>query len=76
MALIRTNLDSSSIESVVYNPETGTLEVIFRRTGHAYDYFGVPDDVYKAFMSAESKGSFLNEVIKPNYDSIRAEFRM
>ena len=71
--LIRTRLDSSSIASVTYDPSDGVLEVHFRRTGHCYRYFDVPQDVYKTFMEAESKGAFLNQAIKPTFEYIRVD---
>lgn len=72
--VIRTRFESSSIAEVSYNPDTGLLEVRYRRTGHTYDYFDVPMDVYRALMEADSKGAFLSQVIKPNYDYARVEF--
>ena len=37
------------------------------RGGEAYDYFGVPEEVYRDYRAAGSKGQFVNLVIKPNY---------
>ena len=37
------------------------------RGGDAYDYFGVPESVYRDYKEAESKGQFINFVVKPNY---------
>jgi len=67
-------LESSSIASITYDPEDGLLEVEFRRTGHLYDYFDVPRATYRALMEAESKGAFLNHIIKPNFDHARVDF--
>lgn len=72
--LIRTPLASSSIALVTYDPDDGLLEIQFRRTGHVYDYFDVPRDVYRAFMDAASKGAFVNRVLKPNFDYARVDF--
>lgn len=71
---IRTRLESSSIAEISYRPDTGLLEVRYRRTGRTYDYFDVPQDVYLALMDADSKGAFLNQVIKPNYEYARVDF--
>lgn len=71
---IRTSLESSSIAEITYKPDTGLLEVRYRRTGRTYDYFDVPKEIYEALMNADSKGAFLNQVIKPNYDYARVEF--
>ncbi len=37
------------------------------RGGDAYDYFDVPERVYRDYQAATSKGQFVNFVIKPNY---------
>jgi hypothetical protein len=37
------------------------------RGGDAYDYFGVPESVYRDYKEATSKGQFINFVVKPNY---------
>lgn len=72
--LLRTRLESSSLVSITYDPDDELLEVEFRRTGHLYDYFDVPRSVYRALMNADSKGAFLNRMIKPNFDHARVDF--
>lgn len=57
---------SSNVASVRYDPKTQTLEVEFHN-GTVYQYFDVSQSVYDAFMSAESKGGFLNSSIKGVY---------
>lgn len=50
--------------SAGYDPETLTLEIEF--TGGAiYQYLNVPEEFYLGLMKAESKGQYLNFVIKP-----------
>jgi hypothetical protein len=39
--------------------------------GAAYRYLGVPENVYAALRAAESKGRYVNEVVKPRYRFIR-----
>jgi hypothetical protein len=41
------------------------LEIKFRASGDVYRYFDVPGEEYAAFMAAESKGTYLNHVFKP-----------
>jgi len=41
------------------------LEIEFRASGDVYRYFDVPAEEYAAFMAAESKGTYLNQVFKP-----------
>lgn len=62
----RIPVDSSNIADVGYDETTMTLEVGFHN-GTAYQYFDVPQSVYQEFMSADSKGTFLNTNIKGNY---------
>jgi hypothetical protein len=72
--LLKTQIESSSLASVIYDPEDLLLEVVFRRTGHIYDFFDVPRATYDALMAASSKGAFLNQVIKPRFEHIRVDF--
>lgn len=44
----------------------GVLTVKYRG-GEAYDYFDVPENIYRQYKAAVSKGQFVNLVIKPNY---------
>jgi hypothetical protein len=57
-------VDSSSIASIGYEASTRELEIEFRESGDVYRYFDVPGEEYAAFMAAESKGSYLNQVFK------------
>jgi hypothetical protein len=56
---------STSIASIGYLPAKRELEIKFRESGDVYRYFDVPGEEYAAFMAAESKGTYLNEVFKP-----------
>ncbi len=56
-----TQLTSFDIKSTTYNPEDGMVEVVYRRTGHIYDHFGLPPDIPAALVQATSKTRFLNE---------------
>lgn len=44
----------------------GVLSIWFTGSGR-YDYPGVPEDVYLAFLAAPSKGQFYNDHIKDRY---------
>ena len=57
-------VDSSSIASIGYEAPTRELELEFRESGDVYRYFDVPGEEYAAFMAAESKGTYLNQVFK------------
>jgi len=56
---------STSIASIGYLPTERELEIRFRVSGDVYRYFDVPGEEYAAFMAAESKGTYLNQVFKP-----------
>lgn len=61
----RVPLDSSSIASIGYAPQDRVLELEFRESGQVYRYFDVPAEEYAAFLAADSKGTYLNQVFKP-----------
>lgn len=62
----REPIQSSSIKSVGYEPDTLSLEVEFE-DGTVYVYSGIPKDVRNEFMAAASKGSFFNSRVKNQY---------
>lgn len=62
----RTTVVSSNILSVGYDDNTETLEVEFVHGG-VYQYYGVPETVYRELMQAPSKGQYLNAYIKDRY---------
>jgi hypothetical protein len=64
--MVRRPVDSTSIVSVGYEPAARTLEIEFV-SGGVYRYFNVPPAIYAAFLAAESKGTFVNTVVKPRY---------
>lgn len=61
----RKAVKSSNIKSIGYDKETSTLEIAFN-TGKVYQYNNVPESVYTALMSAESKGKYFNAHIRNN----------
>ena len=61
----RVSVRSTSIDSIGYLPARRELEIKFRESGDVYRYFDVPEEEYAAFMAAESKGTYLNQVFKP-----------
>jgi hypothetical protein len=61
----RIPIRSTSIASLGYSPMKRELEIKFRDTGDVYRYFDVPAEEYVAFLAAESKGTYLNQVFKP-----------
>ena len=71
----RTPVDSSSIVSMGYD-EAGRLLDIEFPSGEIYRYFNVPAWEYENFMSAPSKGTYLNQHFKAaeyRYERITSE---
>jgi hypothetical protein len=46
--------------------DNGTLSIWFTDSGR-YDFYGVPESVYQAFLASRSKGRFYNDNIKDRY---------
>lgn len=55
---------SRNVAAVGYN--SGNLYVAFKNTG-TYCYYDVPESVFRALLSAPSKGSFLERNVKGIY---------
>lgn len=59
-------VDSTCVARLGYDEVAEEVLVEFHDSG-LYGYRPVPPDVYAEFEQAESKGTFLNEMIKPGY---------
>lgn len=57
------DVQSSSIRSIGYDPDTQELHVNFHGTGR-YIYHGVTPEKHEALMMAGSKGNYLHQNIK------------
>lgn len=55
---------SRSIKSIGYENDTEILEIEFRSGPRVYQYYDVPHQIYVKLMTAQSKGKFVNQVIK------------
>ena len=62
----RTSVSSSNIASVGYDPQRHVLEVEFLG-GAVYQYYGVPEQVYRGLMSARSHGTYFSAYIRTSY---------
>lgn len=60
-------VESDVIHAIGYDPEIDLLEIIFNR-GQIYQYRGVPAQVYREFMAADSKGRYFSENIRDEFD--------
>lgn len=56
-------MNSSWVKSIGYDADASTLEVEFVH-GAIFQYFDVPLEVYLAFQSADSMGTFINQRIR------------
>jgi hypothetical protein len=68
--MFRTEVSSSSINSLGYSPEQRRLEIQFRN-GRVYQFFDVPMHLCQRLADADSKGRFFNERIKPFFRAER-----
>jgi hypothetical protein len=60
-------MPSSVIAAMTYDPTSCILRVVFV-SGMVYDYKNVPEEVFREMKKAGSKGTFLNQHIKGNYE--------
>jgi len=60
-------IDSEAISAVGYDDGNRALRVTFRN-GSTYEYLDVAPEEYRRFMNAESRGAYMNEVIKLRYE--------
>lgn len=65
-SVVEVFVKSSAFISAGYNPKTQTLYLKFR-SNVIFDYVDVPESVFLAFLSAESKGKFANRYIFSQY---------
>lgn len=65
-------IGSSVVRSIGYEAGARTLEVRFT-SGEVYQYLDVEPGDVEAFFAAESKGTFLNEHIKPRYEAVHID---
>ena len=68
--MIRQSVSSSNLRSVGYDANELVLEIEFRESG-IYQYFSVPEPVFKGLITADSIGSFFNKNIKEKYRFIK-----
>lgn len=57
---------SATVDQIAYDQEALELHVIFRSGGRHYVYSDVPEQVYRDFLDASSKGRFVHAVLKPD----------
>ena len=62
----RTPVKSTNVAYVGYDPEKQILEVEFHG-GNVYQYYDVPETIFKELLNASSIGKYLNKRIKGVY---------
>ena len=65
-------VESSAISEIDYDEERAKLLVRFA-SGERYVYVGVPGEVHRSFVDAESKGRFFQAEIRDQYPYNRLE---
>jgi hypothetical protein len=59
-------VNSKGIRWIRYDERTRTLDVAYTNSGE-YRYFDVGPEVYEWLVRAESKGKFVNRLVKEKY---------
>jgi hypothetical protein len=57
-------MPSTAIEWVNWRDRVLSVKYV---GGDAYDYLDVPEDIYRQYRAARSKGQFINFVVKPHF---------
>lgn len=57
-------VQSSDISAAGYDPDSGEMQIQFRKEGTIYSYQNIPPALYEAFITASSKGSFFAQNIR------------
>jgi len=60
-------VDSTNISQIGYDTTSEELYIEYT-SGQIYVYSGVSQGTYEELLYADSKGSYMNREIKPNYD--------
>jgi len=66
----RIPVSSSNLQSVGFDPDSSTLEIEFKG-GAVYQYQGVPQAEFDAFMNASSLGKYFHANIKDRYATVK-----
>lgn len=61
-------VQSKDIAIIGYDQKKRLLEVAFR-SGGVYHYSDVPEDIFRSFVNAPSKGTFFASAIKDQYSA-------
>lgn len=70
IAVPRFEVESSCLSHIGYDPETETLYLTYRPSGHSYVYFDFSPADFEALMNAPSLGKHVNRFIKPLHECL------
>lgn len=70
--MARVDLQSSLLNAATYQDQSAFLELEFRG-GAIYRYLGVPEQVYRELLSAESKGRYFNQRIRNRFTYVQID---
>jgi hypothetical protein len=63
-------MPSSVVHSYEYFSETEILRIVYQ-SGAVYDYLKVSQSIFDQFRAFQSKGTFLNKVIKKKFKYVK-----
>ena len=66
MAITMIQVQSKNISQIGYDTAGHTLRILFS-TGNIYEYDEVPEQIFRMFVDAVSKGAFFKSQIKFTY---------
>ncbi|MBR3582340.1 MAG: KTSC domain-containing protein [Kiritimatiellae bacterium] len=64
-------LESSWLDRAGYDARTRTLTIRMKNSSDVYEFQGVPEEVFREFLAAESKGSYFASKIQNEYPTVR-----
>ena len=60
-------LNSSAVHATIYNANTATLTIWFQQGDQGYDFYRVPETVFRGLVTAKSPGTYYHENIRGRY---------
>lgn len=60
-------VNSSAVHATFYNINTATLTIWFQQGDQGYDFYRVPEAVFRGLVTANSPGTYYNEHIRGRY---------
>ena len=64
-------VESSWLDRVGYDKETGSLMVQMQNSSDVYEYRNVPEEMFRELLAAESKGGYFATKIQDRFETVR-----